>query len=84
MTVAIQNGLENLASSLRDYGFDVVKYGQYNYPIDALIYSGTHMPYTSSVSSGENTGGVFMVNAYGKSPSEIVQILQRRTYTPLF
>ena len=85
MTVAVQKGLEHIAEALRQYGFDVVIYGEYNYPVDALVYLGESMPLTSSVSSvNHEHHGVFMINARGKSAEDIAQILNRRTYTPLF
>lgn len=85
MTVAVQKGLEHLAEALRGYGFDVVIYGEYQYPVDALVYMGERMPLTQSVSSANHAHhGVFMINARGKSTDEIAQILNRRTYTPLF
>ncbi len=84
MVVAIQNGLENMAQQLRGYGFDVVTYGEYRHSIDALVYTGAHMPFVSSVSSSPERHGVFMVNASGKSAKEVAAILSRRTYTPLF
>ena len=38
MTVAVQKGLEHLAEALRGYGFDVVIYGEYQYPVLSLIH----------------------------------------------
>ena len=91
MTVAVQKGLEHLTEALRGYGLDVVVYGEYQYPVDALVYMGEKMPMgesmplTQSVSSANHAHhGVFMINARGKSADEIAQILNRRTYTPLF
>ena len=85
MTVAVQKGLEHLSDALRRYGFDVVVYGEYQYPVDALVYVGDSMPLTASVSSANHEHhGVFLVNAHGNSADEIVQFLNRRTYTPLF
>lgn len=85
MTVAVQNGLENLMGALRLYGFDVVEYGKYPYPIDAYVYVGTNVMQSVRVVSDACDGhGVFMVNAHEKSAREISEILSRRTYTPLF
>ena len=73
MTVAVQKGLEHLTEALRGYGFDVVVYGEYQYPVDALVYMGEKMPMgestplTQSVSSANHAHhGVFMINARGK------------------
>ena len=85
MTVAIQPGLENLANALRGYGFDVVDYENYPYPVDALVYVGSGiMQNISLCSTVHNPYGIFLVNAYGKSAEDIADILNRRTYTPLF
>lgn len=45
MTVAVQKGLEHLTEALRGYGFDVVVYGEYQYPVDALVYMGEKCPW---------------------------------------
>lgn len=49
MTVAVQKGLEHLTEALRGYGFDVVVYGEYQYPVDALVYMGEKMPMGESM-----------------------------------
>lgn len=85
MTVAMQKGLEYMSDTLRRHGFDVVIYGEYSYPVDALVYLGESMPLTSSVGTANHEHrGVFMINARGRSAEDIAQILMRRTYTPLF
>lgn len=83
MTIAVQNGLENLANALRSYGFDVVDYENYPYPIDAFVYLEAGLLQSMSVCSSCESYGVFMVNAHGKSADDIAAILNRRTYTPL-
>lgn len=84
MTVAVQNGLKNLANSLRRYGFDVVVYGQYPYRIDALVYIGTYISSDSISASLHSSHATFTVNADGKTACEIARILNRRTCSPLF
>ena len=39
MTVAVDPALKTIAAQLRDR-YNVVTYGKYNYPIDALVYIG--------------------------------------------
>ncbi len=84
MIVAVQKGLGNTGEQLRSRGFDVVTYGEYNYPIDAVVYMGTeNSPVTQNMSISGGSS-VLMVNATGKTPGQIAQILNRRLYSPLF
>lgn len=84
MIVAVQKGLGNLGEQLRTRGFDVVTYGEYNYPIDAVVYMGTeNSPITQSMSV-TGTNSVLMVNISGKTPDQIARILNCRLYSPLF
>lgn len=85
MVVAVTPGLNNLANQLRELGYEVVTYGKYNHPIDALVYSGEILAETNVVSA--NTGssyGVLMINAKNKSLKQVDNSLKNRTYTPLF
>ena len=84
MIVAVQKGLGNLSTQLRARGFDIVTYGEYNYPIDAVVYMGSEnspVMQTAPLTAG---GSVLMVNAMGKTPDQLAVILNRRLYTPLF
>ena len=40
MIVAVQKGMETTMQQLRKRGYDVVTFGEYNYPIDSIVYSG--------------------------------------------
>ena len=40
MTVAVQKGMKTMMQQLRQRGYDVVTFGEYNYPIDAIVYAG--------------------------------------------
>ena len=85
MKIAVQNGLDKLAEELRRCGFEVVMCSECTTPIDAFVYIGESMPTAKIVSStADERYGVFMINARGKSASEIALMLNRRTYTPLF
>lgn len=98
MVVAVQKGLENIKQRLREKGYEVVTLGEYNYPIDAVIYkdynptmsfvTNNNIPNLTSGTIGlgdqGRNFGVFMVNASNKSVDEIDVILRRKTYTPLF
>ncbi len=85
MIIAVQDGLEKLAREISKYGIKTLMCSECECVVDAFIYIGEHMPTLQSVSaSTAQSEGVFMINAYQKSAEEIVDILNRRTYTPLF
>ncbi|MBE7026533.1 MAG: hypothetical protein E7410_03065 [Ruminococcaceae bacterium] len=85
MIIAVQDGLEKLAREIGKYGIKVLMCSECNCAVDAFVYVGDSMPNLPSLSaSTAQSSGVFMINAYGKSAGEIVDILNRRTYTPLF
>ncbi|WHH59618.1 YkuS family protein [Petroclostridium sp. X23] len=93
MVVAVQKGLENIKEKLREKGYDVVTFGEYNYPIDAVVYNGAgfegsfvtnnNMP-SLSASTADRSYGVFLVNATNRTIEEIDHMLQRKVYSPLF
>lgn len=89
MVVAYQKGLEAVAAALSGFGYQTVPFGQSGVPIDALIYTGQDgfAPISQLSSAGEDQIGrlgIFIVNVRGKSVAEIVEMLQRRMYSPLF
>lgn len=98
MVVAVQKGMENIKEQLRERGYEVVTFGEYNYPIDAVVYAGygidtsyiknNNIPNLTSemsvVGRQDRNYGVLMVNATNKSIGEIEYILKNRVYSPLF
>ena len=84
MIVAVQKGLDNMKASLRELGHDVVDYGDYKYPVDAIVYMGGDGGFTMSTDISGPAMGVFLINAKGKTPQEVDAMLKRRLYTPLF
>lgn len=100
MVVAVQKGMENIKEMLRNRGYEVVTLGEYNYPVDAIVYSGNtlgasyiknnNIPNLTSHAYGvedtvtERSYGVLMINAMHKSIEEIEMILKKRVYSPLF
>jgi len=90
MIVAITPELEHLKEELIKLGHTVVTLGQYNYPIDVIVYTGysPDISYTCSnntyYKSGNRQYGVLMVNASNKDIKEIAEILRTRLYSPLF
>ncbi|MBC7765306.1 MAG: YkuS family protein [Hyphomonadaceae bacterium] len=88
MIVAVQKGMEHLKENLRLLGYEVVTYGEYHYPIDALVYMGSISSLSMHVNSSTDTEqagkGVFLVNGTQKSVSDIDQMLKHRSYSPIF
>jgi len=88
MVVATHNCSKDICEKLRANGYDVVTFGRYNYPIDALLYTGESIPTLSASTgvfdAGREAGGIFVVNCENKSINELDNILRNRVYTPLF
>ena len=89
MTVAVQYGLDGIKQQLILNGFDVVTYGENNCPIDALVYASSIsieqiQHYANLTSAKTSARGIFLVNAQNKTADEIIQILIRRSYSPVF
>lgn len=86
MVVAMDHCSGHLAEQLRQMGYEVVDYGRYAHPVDALVYSGK-LPRGSQMGMSvfdTEQAGILLVCADGKSAAEVDAILQRRLYTPLF
>lgn len=84
MTVAVAKNMNNMGNHLRRRGFNVVTYGEYPYPIDALVYESVQGELNMQSIKNEHISGILIVNSTGKTPDEVAQILMSRLYTPLF
>lgn len=93
MNIAIQKGLERLKTQLESRGHHVSYIGENNLA-DAILYKEVDMyPYyeANNVPSAFTSGfeynaayGALLVNATNKSLEEILEILAKRVYSPLF
>ncbi|MBQ7717782.1 MAG: YkuS family protein [Clostridia bacterium] len=83
MIVAVQKGMTHMKNGLAELGFDTVIYGEYKFPIDAIVCRGITSGLMMS-SEPNHFNGVFLVDCTGKTPREVANILNRRLYTPLF
>lgn len=93
MNIAIQKGLESLINVLENHGHRVFYIGE-NQVADAVLYNEMDTyPYyevnnISSVTSATATGnigyGALLLNVSNKSEEEILRILDRRLYSPIF
>ncbi len=94
--IAIQRGLDYIKNQLDQLGYKVVFYDEASFPVDALIYLEENNDNTllninkylsqqfSMVNPAYNRSGTILINAKNKSIDEIVQIIERRAYSPLF
>lgn len=93
MNVAIQKGLESLKGTLEQKGHHVFYIGE-DEAADAVLYNepDTHPYYdvnnipsaTASTASGNAAFGALLVNVSNKGEEEILRILEKRIYSPLF
>ncbi|NLW24690.1 MAG: hypothetical protein GXY91_05550 [Clostridia bacterium] len=66
-TIAVQEGLHEIAEKLRELGYNVVGVDELNYPVDAIVYSSSLSDAPNKIHSMEmgaanNDGFVLMLN----------------------
>lgn len=94
MLIAIDKGLDDLKSILISRGYNVIDIEKAK-TADAILYKEKDRhPYyevnniqsaVSSTDSDENTAyGAILINVNGKTIDDIVSILNKRVYSPLF
>ncbi|MDF2520309.1 MAG: hypothetical protein K0R84_937 [Clostridia bacterium] len=93
MNIAIQRGLESLVNVLESHGHRVFYIGE-NQVADAVLYNEmdtypyyevNNIPSVTSATAAENIGyGALLLNVSNKSEDEILRILDRRLYSPIF
>lgn len=92
MIIAVQKGLESLKKELENRGYEVFYIGEHK-TADAILYNEVDTyPYyevnnLSSVTASNDMNhayGALLLNVTNKSTEEILSILERRTYSPLF
>ncbi len=93
MNIAIERGLESLRDSLSSKGHNVFYIGE-NQIADAVLYKDkdTHAYYevnnipsaTASSIGGNAAYGALLVNVGSKTEEEVLRILDKRVYSPLF
>jgi hypothetical protein len=94
--VAVQRGLDYIKNQLNHLGYQTVFFDEVNYPVDAFIYFEKNNSrtlinlnnYLSQQYMAQNHNiscpGTILINAKDKSIDEIVQIIEKRVYSPLF
>lgn len=93
LVVAVDERLKEIKEGLRKGNYQVVSFIE-NIPVDAVVYyqdgqykenTDVGMSYSSPLfQMGNGSSGVFLINGYNKTLEEIDQMLQKRTYSPLF
>lgn len=93
MVIAVEKGLEDMKQQLESRGYECFYIGE-NYMADAIVYKDrVKHPYfgvnnrsmtNTATSSASEAHAALLINADNKSVDEIVDILERRTYSPLF
>jgi hypothetical protein len=93
MVIAIERGLEQIKTELERRGNEVFYIGE-NKVVDAVLYKEVdshpfyevnNIPSAASMHySGNGAFGALLINVTNKSIEEIMQILERRVYSPLF
>ena len=83
MIVAVQKELSSLRTELNDMGFDTVIFGEYPYPIDAVVYKGITKKLINSVKPTPYAN-VLLIDSTNKTAAEIGAVLKSGLYSPLF
>ena len=88
LTVAVQNGLGDIAAALRERGYNVVSMDDDIGPVDVIIYSGVSNDLTvfdtvdyygdGTTMCVSNPSGVMLVNAHSHSPAQVVTLINHR------
>lgn len=94
--IAVQRGLDSIKEQLTKRGYKVVFFEEATHPIDALVYLEENNDNTlvninkffsqqyAMANPAYHYPGAILINAKNKSIEEIVQIIERRAYSPLF
>lgn len=88
LKVAIQNGLMEIATGLKNQGYDVVGMEENTDPVDVIVYSGVSNDltgfdtvdfYGDNMTMGvNNPSGVMLVNAHSNSPEQVIATINNR------
>ncbi len=80
MKVTYQQGLEGLANSLEQMGFEMIPLGQ-ELETDAVLYQ---QGIEVALSARPSKRGALLINVRGLSPAQTAQALRRRSHAQLF
>lgn len=88
LTVAVQNGLGEIAASLKEHGYEVVEMETNTGPVDVIVYSGVSNDltgfdtvdyYGDGMTMGVNSpSGVMLINSHSHSPEQVVSLINHR------
>lgn len=85
MIISIEDSLTHIYDSLRNNGYKVYKFSE-NKPSDVVIYSGAknHLSSIRSSASADSDGMVLLIDGDNKSGDEIVDMINRKSYSSIF
>lgn len=85
MIISVEDSLTRIYDSLRNSGYKVYRFSE-GEPSDVVIYSGmkNHISSIRSSASADNGGYVFLIDGDNKSSDEIVDMINRRSYSSIF
>lgn len=86
LTVAVENGLDEIKNFLSSKGFNVVDLNTHSYPVQAVVYlrKDNLSLFSANDAFLNSANGTLMINSYQKSNEDIERILKSRLYSPLF
>jgi hypothetical protein len=79
--ITCQRGMDELARTLEEYGYELVPQGK---PCDAFVYNGNLGMLEAITGTSDGLPGTLVVNAKGLSPQQVALILRKGSYSPLF
>jgi hypothetical protein len=93
-TIALERGLDDLKAILEQRGYDTVYEDEINGYVSAYIYQEQdilsrqtfHASLNNSLLSDTASldSSILLIHARGKSPDEIISVIENRVYSPLF
>ncbi|WP_418791232.1 YkuS family protein [Phosphitispora sp. TUW77] len=88
LTVAVQNGLLDIAAAVGEQGYNVVRMEDDIGPVDVIVYSGVSNDLTlfdtvdyygdATTMGVSNPSGIMLVNAHSHSPEQVVSLINKR------
>lgn len=85
MIISIEDSLTHIYDSLKNNGYKVYRFSD-SKPSDVVIYSGAknHLSSISSSASADSDGMVLLIDGDNKSSDEIVDMINRKSYSSIF
>lgn len=92
--IAIERGMDELKAALEQRGYQTVFEDEIGSYVSTYVYEDPnilgqqafHASLNNSLLSGTeaDNASIFLVNAKGKTPDEVIAMIENRVYSPLF